>query len=53
MTTSSHPAPGNSAHTDGARRLEPMRGIFVSLGLGAAAWTLIAAAVVGIRALLS
>lgn len=53
MTTPTQSAPGPAVRADGEHRLDPMRGIFVSLGLGAAAWSMIAGLVLGVRALLS
>lgn len=40
-------------HRGQARHLDPMRGIFVSLGLGAAGWLVVAAMVLVLRALVS
>ena len=54
MTTGSDALVQATARVRGQeRRLDPMRGIFVSLGLGAAGWLLVAAMVLVLRALVS
>ena len=53
MATQIRTIPASLRSRERQRRLDPMRGIFVSLGLGAVGWLLIVAVALGVRAVLS